>query len=135
MTGLEGRLPEPGKKVKILAANIDNMENRSRWDNTDVPNLEEGTGGNTLSTFSKPGCPLCYHTTTEWVAFSFIMLSACLPCFLNMKKVLVVFPSVENGNVHTSTLHLVHGPNDTVLHSIRKVGHLSLYPDHSLLVI
>lgn len=57
------RLPEPGKKVKILAANIDNMENRSRWDNIDVPNLEEGTGGNTLSTFSKPGLPLCYHTT------------------------------------------------------------------------
>lgn len=63
MTGLEGGLPEPEKKVKILAANIDNMENRSRWDNIDVPNLEEGTGGNTLSTFSKPGLPLCYHTT------------------------------------------------------------------------
>ena len=41
------------KKVKILAVNMDNMENRSRQYNIHVLNLEEGTGGNTL----------CCHTT------------------------------------------------------------------------
>ena len=45
-----------------------------------------------------------------------------------MKKVLVVFPSVENGNVHTSTVHIVHEPNNTGLHFISYNGSfISLY--------
>lgn len=45
VSGLEGRLAEAEKKIKVLAANMEDMENRSRRDNIRVLNLKEGTEG------------------------------------------------------------------------------------------
>ena len=45
VSGLEGRLAEAEKKIKVLAANTEVMENRSRRDNIRVLNLKEGTEG------------------------------------------------------------------------------------------
>lgn len=45
VAGLEGRLAEAEGKAKLMAAALDEMENRSRRDNIRVLNLEEGTEG------------------------------------------------------------------------------------------
>lgn len=42
---LKTRLAETEKKMKQMADGMDDMENRSRWDNIRVLNLEEGTEG------------------------------------------------------------------------------------------
>jgi uncharacterized coiled-coil protein SlyX len=59
VTGLQGRLAEAEKKIKLMADGMDDMENRSRRDNICVLNLKEGTEGKTLSTSSKLGCLPC----------------------------------------------------------------------------
>lgn len=45
VSGLEGRLAEAENKIKVLAAKMEDMENRSRRDNIRVLNLKEGTEG------------------------------------------------------------------------------------------
>ena len=45
VTGLQGRLAEAEKKIKLMADGMDDMENRSRRDNICVLNLKESTEG------------------------------------------------------------------------------------------
>lgn len=45
VAGLELRVAEAEKKIKIMADSMDDMENRSRRDNIRILNLEEGTEG------------------------------------------------------------------------------------------
>lgn len=45
VSSLEGRLAKAEKKIKVLAANIEDIENWSRRDNIHAVNLKEGTEG------------------------------------------------------------------------------------------
>lgn len=59
VTGLEGRLTEAERKIKLIADCMDDMENRSRRDNICVLNLKKVRRENALSTSLKHGCPPC----------------------------------------------------------------------------
>lgn len=92
-----------------------------------------------------PSCYTCPFSTTQRVAFYFglilnvhnpcsVMFSLCVHSFLNVGKVVVVFPYLEDGNVHTSTAQPVYVPNKAVLYCVCYNGSLPFNLDHLCLL-
>lgn len=79
MAGLEARLAEAEKKIKVMADGIDHTENRNRQDNIHVLNLKESTEGKRPIDFFESWPPTVLQLEADPGTRSELRTTKCAP--------------------------------------------------------